>query len=361
LNGATTEAEAGNTDTTRIEAAVRAAWNGALGTRAADPNRSIVDMRVGAGRVTRLLDAIAAATGVELPITIVFQAPTCAALTQIVLSGNIPPPDPLVVLKPGDGSTPLFIIPGIGGTVFELFDTARKIDCPGIVFALQPRGPDGYPPNRTIPAQARYFADAIRERYPCGPYRLLGYSFGGLVALETARILRAEAGPVEFLGLLDTTMPEPYWSTRVRIEFLRKRLRYHAADMRKQGTRAAAAHVARQIPRLVRRVRRMFRLGKDNIAASPFHMDGLPPALGEVRDVNIAAFNAYQAQFYDGGITLFASADGDPLSCDPIKVWPPWVARMDVRHVPGAHETMMRGRNAGVLAASVSEALRELG
>jgi thioesterase domain-containing protein len=343
-----------------VAAAVRAAWNAALGTRASDPNRSIADMRVGAGRVTRLLNDIEATTGVALPITIVFQAPTCDALTAIVQSGVIPPPDPVVVIKPGDGGTPLFIVPGVGATVFELFDVGRGIDCPGAVLALQPRGPDGFPPNRTIPAQARYLADCIRARHPQGPYRLLGYSYGGLVALECARLLRAEGGVVEFLGLLDTTVPEPYWSTRVRLEFLAKRLKMHALDMRRQGFAGGLRHAAGHVPQLIGRIRRMFRAGEDNIAASPFHIDGLPPALGAVRDANIGAFNAYELKFYDGVVTLFHSAEGDPLSCDPVKIWPHWTEGVVLRAVPGSHETMMRGRHGIVLSASISEALRQI-
>jgi thioesterase domain-containing protein len=104
----------------------------------------------------------------------------------------------------------------------------------------------------------------------------------------------------------------------------------------------------------------MFRAGEDNIAVSPFHIDGLPPALGEVRDTNIAAFNAYELNFYDGVVTLFHSAEGDPLSCDPVKIWPHWAAAVKLRAVPGSHETMMRGRHGVVLAASISAALREI-
>ncbi|HTZ69439.1 MAG TPA: thioesterase domain-containing protein [Acetobacteraceae bacterium] len=349
-------------DRTRITAAVRAAWNAALGTRAKDPDKSIIDMNVGAGRVTRLLDAIEAATGMALPITIVFQAPTCAALTDIVLSGKVPSPEPLVVLKPGDASPPLFIVPGIGATVFELFDMGKKITCPGVVYAVQPHGPDGLPPNRTIPTQADFVASILRTRLPQGPYRLMGYSFGGLVALEAARRLRATGGNVEFIGLLDTTAPEPFWSTRTRLEFLLKRLRLHARELKGKGFAAVAAHLFGHLAPMLRRLRRMGGGGgAEDISKSPFHMAGLPPALGEVRDINIAAFNAYKMAFYDSRVTLFRSADGDPLSCDPLRIWPHWVRDLDVRHVPGAHETMMRGRHAGVLATAISAALAALG
>jgi thioesterase domain-containing protein len=348
--------------TEAIGPAVRQVWNQVLGTRAADPERSILDMRIGAGRAQRLVSDIEAATGVALPITIVFQAPTCAALTAVVRSGVVPPPNPLVVIKPGDASPPLFIVPGLGATVFELFDLGRKIDCPGAVIACQPRGLEAAPPDRSVLDQARYLADAIASRLPAGPYRLLGYSYGGLVALETARMLRQGGGKVEFVGLLDTTIPEPYWPSSERLAFLRKRLKSHVKEMRGEGLRGAAMHVFWHIRPLLGRLRRMaIGAGPGSAAVSPFRVDGLPPALQRVRDANIESLNSHKMVFYDGEITLFNSADGDPLSCNPVNVWPRWVARMVTRPVPGAHETMMRGRHAGVLAASISAALRDIG
>jgi thioesterase domain-containing protein len=319
-------------------------------------------MRVGAGRVHRLLAGIEAATGVALPITIVFQAPTCAALTEIVRGGVPPAPNPLVVMKAGDDSPPLFIVPGLGATVFELFDLGRKIDCPGKVIACQPRGLETSPPDRSVLDQAAYLADAIVRQFPHTRYRLLGYSFGGLVALEIGRLLRATGSTVEFVGLLDTTIPEPYWPGSERRAFLIKRLKSHARQMRGKGFLETLVYAAGHVRPLAGRLRRMMLgAGKDSAATSPFHIPGLPPALELVRDANIESLNSHKMVFYDGTVTLFASADGDPLSCNPQKVWPRWVRQLVVRHVPGAHETMMRGRHAGVLAASVSEALRDIG
>jgi thioesterase domain-containing protein len=54
---------------------------------------------------------------------------------------------------------------------------------------------------------ARYLA-AIRDVQPHGPYRLLGHSFGGLVAFETTRQLEAAGEAVSLLALLDTSIPD---------------------------------------------------------------------------------------------------------------------------------------------------------
>jgi thioesterase domain-containing protein len=58
--------------------------------------------------------------------------------------------------------------------------------------------------NFSLPALARHFLSSLRRVQPVGPYRLGGYSLGGLVALEMAHLLLDEGAAVEPLILVDT-------------------------------------------------------------------------------------------------------------------------------------------------------------
>lgn len=62
-------------------------------------------------------------------------------------------------------------------------------------------------PDWSVGRAARRHLTAIRHIQPRGPYTLLGYSFGGLVAYETARRLRAAGEEVVLLGTFDTVLP----------------------------------------------------------------------------------------------------------------------------------------------------------
>jgi amino acid adenylation domain-containing protein len=62
--------------------------------------------------------------------------------------------------------------------------------------------------SQTVDAMAAPLLRMIREAQPGGPYRLMGYSFGGLLTYELARLLRANGEQVAWLGLLDTPTPE---------------------------------------------------------------------------------------------------------------------------------------------------------
>jgi thioesterase domain-containing protein len=56
-------------------------------------------------------------------------------------------------------------------------------------------------------ALANAYAEAILRFQKAGPYRLLGISFGGLVALETAISLTKLGHEVELVVMLDTILP----------------------------------------------------------------------------------------------------------------------------------------------------------
>ncbi len=58
----------------------------------------------------------------------------------------------------------------------------------------------------TVESLAADHLAELRTIQPSGPYRLAGYSFGGLIAFEMARQLQAVGEPVDFLGLIEPTL-----------------------------------------------------------------------------------------------------------------------------------------------------------
>lgn len=59
----------------------------------------------------------------------------------------------------------------------------------------------------TVEEMAEPLLRTIRTAQPEGPYRLIGYSFAGLLTYELGRLLHAEGEQVTWLGLLDTPTP----------------------------------------------------------------------------------------------------------------------------------------------------------
>jgi thioesterase domain-containing protein len=330
-------------------------WARLLGHKARNDSARLIDLSVGAGRVYRLLTEIEQETGVALPITVVFQAPTLKDLSEVVRQRAWPRFEPQVLVKSGKIDTPsLMIFPGLGGSVFQLLDLARLIVHPGATYIMQQQGLSGDAlPHTTIEAMAHFQLAAIKAVQPTGPYYLLGYSLGGIVALEVARLLSARGEDVAFLGMIEPGLPETLWPASVRVGFLLNRVKHHWQMVRAQATTAdAVGYIAGHMRPLVGRLCRL--LGIDAGGWSPYTVDGLPNALAALRDANIQAGYAYKLRPFRGAVKFLRSEHGDPLSCDPMKVWPRYLSHLTVWTMPGGHETILRGKYVKLLAGKIS-------
>ncbi|HEX7243672.1 MAG TPA: alpha/beta fold hydrolase, partial [Longimicrobiaceae bacterium] len=65
----------------------------------------------------------------------------------------------------------------------------------------------GEDPNWTVEEMVRDYLAELRRERPAGPYRLGGWSMGGLVAFEMARQAEAMGESVELLALVDPPLP----------------------------------------------------------------------------------------------------------------------------------------------------------
>lgn len=96
------------------------------------------------------------------------------------------------------------------GDLSDYFDLAGHLSDSYSVLGFYPNGMDGLvAPGFSIDALACHGRDLVQEIYPSGPYRLIGFSFGALVAFELARALGEAGKPVDQLVLID---PSVEWS-----------------------------------------------------------------------------------------------------------------------------------------------------
>lgn len=141
---------------------------------------------------------------VKLPLSTLLQAPTLRELAAEVEKGAPAWPS-RVLVQAGDGRRPFFCVHGLFGNAIAFRRLAETMGPEQTFHGLQARGLDGReaPLERIEDMAARYLEEVV-EAQPEGPYRIGGWSFGGLVAFEMARQLKAAGREVALLAILDS-------------------------------------------------------------------------------------------------------------------------------------------------------------
>ncbi|WP_080932976.1 alpha/beta fold hydrolase [Xanthomonas albilineans] len=99
---------------------------------------------------------------------------------------------------------PLFVVPTDAADIAYAFALADHLDADIPVYAL----PWSDPLPTMLETLATQMVDMIQAVQPHGPYHLLGYSSGGLLAYAIAQHLGMHDAPVAFLGLIDCDYPD---------------------------------------------------------------------------------------------------------------------------------------------------------
>ena len=155
-----------------------------------------------------LVGAIQMRFGVKLPLVEFLQKPTIEHLCSLLRDGTVLSNKCLILLQQGTNPIPIFMVHPQGGGVLCYLHLAKALGREETVYGLQAPGYDSDEPFlRSIEEMVDRYAKEIQRVAPHGPYRLAGWSMGGLLAFEIARRMEAMGEGVDFLGLLDVPAP----------------------------------------------------------------------------------------------------------------------------------------------------------
>jgi thioesterase domain-containing protein len=251
----------------------------------------------------------------------------------------------LIPFRTSGGRPPLYCFPGAGGDagIFQDMAAALREDQP--VYAIDMDKLYEARSNFKIEELAEFYLQVIRSKRKQGPYNLCGYSFGGIVAYEIARLLVNDGQHVGLLALLDAPNPAllsslpAAASAQFRNVYLTDRIKKYGRNLLRGNIRSFASDAAAfVIPRMTGFVWPLIR--------AVFRVTGRPMPLGfRARDpAFLAAWHSYIPRPYPGRLVLFRGQDRGPeYEIDSTMGWssPCAIGGVDVFIIPGGHVGMM--------------------
>ncbi len=260
---------------------------------------------------------------------------------------------------------PLFHIPGVGGV--EKLSVPRaallKGRRPYYDELAHPGVGDDAEPLETVGALAEEMASQIRHIHPDGPVVLSGFSFGGVLAYETARRLRADGYPVEQVVLWDS-MCDDLIVRKTPWEVVRDLARKLGHKFWRTAARGRFREFFLPRPSPAQRVLWLKLL--DRVLPGSFvkgRLRGILPHRDKICLANLRAYHAYRPDPYDGDVLLFRCTSYDVgllhrLKKTPAHNWENHVrGRLTVQELHCAHEDMMDEPVATVIMEKTLRAL----
>ncbi|MEE2055913.1 amino acid adenylation domain-containing protein [Rhodococcus artemisiae] len=209
----TARAAEGRTPDTDLERLVAEVFATHLGLTAVSADDNFFDLGGTSLLATRLVPDLSQRLNRRIGLPALFTHPTVADLAQH-LGGdadNGTVDDALRVLVPlREGSTPaLFCVHPAAGLAWGYAGLTQHLGGERAVYGLQLPTLSGSGTVDSIRSLAVRYAEEIRRVQPHGPYHLLGWSLGGIVAHAVAVELQRDGEVVDTLALLDAHLNVP--------------------------------------------------------------------------------------------------------------------------------------------------------
>ncbi len=277
------------------------------------------------------------ALGWNLPPSMIFEAPTIAQQAEIL---HLHPPfqgaaGRIIPFRETGSLAPVFFIHARKGDILYARELYPLLKENRPLYGIRAPILDGSEPilRSVEEIAATYLADARRVQ-PKGPYNICGYSFGGIVAFEMARLLRAAGEEVALLGMIDTQMQAKgrYAPSGARAP----------RGLKKVGAYLWSLGVA--VSYWQDEIRMLLKMPVPHERRLAYYTY-----------TYMQASRRYQWQLYDGSAVMFSSAGRAERHS---KSWSPFFkGGFEVLEIPGDHSDIIWPPLNGVLAEAINAKL----
>ena len=274
----------------------------------------------------RLFIQIEKAFQMELPLAVLLEAPTIRQLAGIISAPTVClSRSSLVAVQPSGTKPHLFCVHGHTGEIFYCRNLSLSLGADQPIFGLRSQGLGGEAPFLTVEEMATHYLREIRTVQREGPYFLVGYCFGGMIAYEMGRLLKAQGEEVALLVMFNTPAPGSLKWWPLRPDYLVTRITRELRNLRTLKTREKLVFLPSKAIGLAQLAFGSFKaalwraLAKSSVGLAEREAQGLL----SIADINLLAAKAYDPGAYPGRIIFFLTKD-DATSLnatDPARGW----------------------------------------
>ena len=262
------------------------------------------------------------------------QSPTIRRLSTLVIDHHTSRlASCLVTIKSGGSRPPLFLLPAVTDSILMYRELIKHLNPAQPVYGIE--GSEDVL-RKPIEEAALHYVNEICKVFPTGPFLLIGFSSGGIMAFEMAQQLLTMHRQVTLLGMLDTSFPrvlhaaQPSWKMILTAHFMRNLplwlyyflpfwIKYYwriAKNWRQHETNQSDLHY--DIQRVIRWLRN------------------------------------YSPKKYPGRIILYQARAQGLLEVDQAKKWKSVCDSLNSYTVPGNHLSIVQKPNAKFLAEKIN-------
>ncbi|MGZ4979077.1 MAG: SDR family NAD(P)-dependent oxidoreductase, partial [Methylobacter sp.] len=297
----------------------------------------------------------------EISTASLYQASTVEKQAILLMEQDDSLPwSPLVDIQPEGSKPPLFCVHPAGGHAICYYDLSRCLDKDQPFYGLQAWGlEEGQEePYATAEEMAAFYLKTIKEHFPHGPYRLAGWSFGGLIAFELAQQFRAQGDEVAFLALFDTQLSDTLTGAQLAEE--------DSAEILVNVMSEMIPDLSLQELRELDDEEEQLHYVMDKALQVGFFPPGTDfmvfKRLWDVLITNRRIIQTYRPKLYEGKVSFFQATElGKGLYVKTSEAWKPFFGQeLDLHIIPGNHYNMVSSPQVEVLAEKLSQCMKHI-
>ncbi|MCH7403664.1 non-ribosomal peptide synthetase [Belliella kenyensis] len=350
-------------DMSTLEQGIADIWKEALAISKVKLNDNFFELGGHSLLAVKVMSKIDEKLGVKISISTLFHYPTIASLASKIAESS--PADAwscIVPIKTTGQRRPLYIVHGAGLNVLFFYNLKNYLHPDQPIYGIQAKGLNGTDePLDSIESMADYYVQELLKFHPHGDIEIAGYSFGGVVAFEMARVLKDVHGidiprviMIEAYADQSSEFPNAFSKLRAKATIFLKKRCFNFKLLLKNPN----LYKEHKLHYYILNIEKLYNSFIDNRGES--EIDPLIMRFKYIEKTLLQALRNHKITPMDINVTLLKSKDQYHWLPDfETFGWGEFASQVKVAMIQGDHQKVFESDNIDVMAKSLELAITD--